>query len=93
MVNYGSLLAINFFGRNLLKIENASNIFIGGKHIQKIKHFQIDDRIECMYKYLPIIFKMQVDNETKDVKGWLTKHGNLVEQQENNSNCHIYKKF
>ena len=76
----------------LTKIENASNIFIGHKHIQKIKAFYIDDDIVCTDKHLPIIFHMHSENETVDARGWLTEHGNVVEHQENSSNCHLFKK-
>ena len=80
---------------HLIKIENASNIYVGHHHLQKIKEFHINDDIVCTDKYLPIIFKMHTENKTVEtyVSGWLTEHGNVVEHQENSSNCHLYKKL
>ena len=88
-----ALYANHFNEQYNTKIENASNIFISGKHAQKIKEFHIDDRITCTQKYLPIAFKMRVDNTTTDVKGWLTEHGNLVNHQANSSSCRLFKKL
>ena len=95
--NLGFLYAYeNFTETNitstLTKIEHASNVYVTLKHVKKIKEFYIDESIACNYKYLPIVFTIHSENQTGTVKGWLTEHGNLINSQQNHTNCHIFKK-
>ena len=80
---------------NFTKIENPANVYVGSKHIQKIKELFIDDGIlSCKDKHLPIIFVMlDGDKKSVEVKGWLTQHGNFIYKQGNISDCSIYKRF
>jgi hypothetical protein len=79
---------------NLMKVEEAANIYVGTYLIQKIKSFYVNESlVSCEDRYLPIIFKMlNSKNEEIEVQGLLTEFGNLITQQEK-TNCKIMKKY
>ena len=78
---------------NYTKVENAANIHVGTTFIQKIKTFYINDSsITCTDRYLPILFIiLNEKNVHVEVGGFLTEHGNLIEEQEK-IKCRIFKK-
>jgi len=79
---------------NLMKVEEAANIYVGTYLIQKIKSFYVNESlVSCEDRYLPIILKMlNSKNEEIEVQGLLTEFGNLITQQEK-TNCKIFKKY
>ena len=80
---------------SFLKVENAQNIYVGLKHIQRIKEFYIDvSLITCTDRNLPIFFNMHgEDKKHVEVRGWLTEHGALIDKQQNYSYCQIFRKY
>lgn len=80
--------------QNLTRVDHASNIYIGAKHIQRIDHFYInEENLSCTERYLPIMFTMLNENKNKiNVNGYLKEDGRLIAKQENSSNCKIIKK-
>lgn len=100
IVNYGLL---TFFfsvcssfpnNENYTKVEHANNIYVGSKNFyQKIKMFYINDsELRCTDRYLPILFVMiNSHNIEKEVDGYLTEYGDLIEKQET-GHCRTFKK-
>ncbi len=75
---------------NLMKVEEAANIYVGTYLIQKIKSFMLTSHlfhVKTASDYLPIIFKMlNSKNEEIEVQRLLTEFGNQITQQEK-TNC------